>query len=113
MTKLCGCGTCEDAAERATQFVCRLIDDDECGYFLYAVGTAIGQITTKLMQDSVNGEVKAAGLIDALATAAAAAEGAAAASHIALQKERMQLVHSAMDRSAERRKEEQKLPKGH
>lgn len=41
MTKICGCGSCHDAAERAAQLVSKAIDDDECAIFVYAICCAM------------------------------------------------------------------------
>lgn len=47
--KICGCGTCDGAMERATQFVCKMLDDNECPSFVIAVSYALAEIGTNTM----------------------------------------------------------------
>lgn len=46
MTKLCSCGSCEDAMERAFGMWAKMIDDHECGNFQMAVAHGLLHLVT-------------------------------------------------------------------
>lgn len=52
-TRLCKCGSCEDALGRAFELWKKMLDDDECPIFVSAVAEALGVFADGLLQKSL------------------------------------------------------------
>jgi len=50
--KLCECGECEEAVDKAVKFVCELIVEPKCAVYVYAVGTALQKIGQALYTEA-------------------------------------------------------------
>lgn len=110
--KICSCGTCQDAVERAVQFVCKMIDDDECQLFIFSVGMAMRAIAEHTAGNMMECEMEK----NPLAGLRIAMEHDKAMNAVLDEYQKPVYTDIMNDRLRayfERRKEESKLPKDH
>jgi len=113
MKKLCGCGTCRDAAERAVQLVCKMIDDNECSLFVYAVADVMFSVAREAAIEQVKATAEREGPIAAIETIGCYQNaGAEAVDEFRDNKDFTKVINDHLDAFNERRKLEAELPKG-
>lgn len=114
MKKLCGCGTCRDAAERAVQLVCKMIDDNECSLFVYAVAAVMSSVAREEAIEQVKEMAEREGSIAAIKMIGYYQNaGVEAVDEFRDNKDDFtKVINDHLDAFNERRKLEAELPKG-
>jgi hypothetical protein len=53
MTKLCNCGSCEDAITRAIALAEKMMKDDECPVFMAAISEAMAMVAYRIQRNFI------------------------------------------------------------
>lgn len=109
--KICGCGHCADAAERATQFICKGIDDDECALFAFALCCAMGAIGSIIAHSAMHNHAETEGILGMIDALTEANEVNRSVTETVVKGPYIGLINAALDRYHKRMAEEAKLPK--
>lgn len=112
MSRVCGCGSCSDAIERATQFVCKAIDDDECALFAFAMCQAMMQIGDTIMHNQIRQITESGGMAGALSVALRADSLSEDVAKMFHSGPYIDILNEALTRYHKRRDETAKLVKG-
>lgn len=120
-TKLCHCGSCEQAIERAIGVADKMLRDGECAMYLMAVGAALRGIGLNIAASQIGGVLSDEGMPDVIGKLLAR-EGAANSctnvdklikdTFMARDKHYADLVNDSIAAANKKYEEERNLPKG-